>query len=74
MKKGSASRAFTSPSATPSARSLPKPMDVFWNTWSVEGFISEGLQPSELGWGTHETWKPKNAKKHKKRLQGGDLS
>jgi homospermidine synthase len=48
-------------------------MDVFWNTWSVEGFISEGLQPSELGWGTHETWRPKNAKKHKQRLQGGDL-
>jgi homospermidine synthase len=44
----------------------PKPMDVFWNTWSVEGFISEGLQPAELGWGTHENWKPKNAKKHKK--------
>ena len=43
----------------------PKPMDVFWNTWSVEGFISEGLQPAELGWGTHEKWKPKNAKKHK---------
>ncbi|RUX49377.1 homospermidine synthase, partial [Mesorhizobium sp. M7A.F.Ca.CA.002.09.1.1] len=43
----------------------PKPMDVFWNTWSVEGFISEGLQPAELGWGTHETWMPKNAKKHK---------
>ena len=32
----------------------PKPLDVFWNTWSVEGFISEGLQPAELGWGTHE--------------------
>ncbi|MCV0393845.1 MAG: homospermidine synthase [Rhizobiaceae bacterium] len=44
----------------------PKPMDVFWNTWSVEGFISEGLQPSELGWGTHEKWAPKNARKHKK--------
>ncbi|MDR7222031.1 homospermidine synthase [Aminobacter aminovorans] len=44
----------------------PKPMNVFWNTWSVEGFISEGLQPAELGWGTHETWKPKNAKKFKK--------
>ncbi|RUT96521.1 saccharopine dehydrogenase C-terminal domain-containing protein, partial [Mesorhizobium sp. M7A.T.Ca.TU.009.02.1.1] len=43
----------------------PKPMNVFWNTWSVEGFISEGLQPAELGWGTHETWMPKNAKKHK---------
>ena len=41
-----------------------KPMDVFWNTWSVEGFISEGLQPAELGWGTHETWKPANLKEH----------
>ncbi len=29
--------------------------NVFVNTWSVEGFISEGLQPAELGWGTHET-------------------
>ncbi|MVA95762.1 homospermidine synthase [Nitratireductor sp. CAU 1489] len=44
----------------------PKPMDVFWNTWSVEGFVSEGLQPAELGWGTHEKWKPKNARSHKK--------
>ncbi|MGE0280323.1 MAG: homospermidine synthase [Rhizobiaceae bacterium] len=43
----------------------PKPMNVFWNTWSVEGFISEGLQPAELGWGTHEKWMPKNGKKHK---------
>jgi homospermidine synthase len=42
----------------------PKPMDVFWNTWSVEGFISEGLQPAELGWGTHEKWMPKNGRKH----------
>ena len=39
----------------------PKPLNVFWNTWSAEGFISEGLQPSELGWGTHEKWKPENA-------------
>jgi len=44
----------------------PKPLNVFWNTWSVEGFISEGLQPAELGWGTHEKWMPKNAKKQKK--------
>ena len=44
----------------------PKPMNVFWNTWSVEGFIAEGLQPAELGWGTHEKWKPKNARKQKK--------
>ncbi len=32
----------------------PKPLDCFVNTWSVDGFISEGLQPAELGWGTHE--------------------
>ncbi|KXF76068.1 homospermidine synthase [Paramesorhizobium deserti] len=44
----------------------PKPLNVFWNTWSVEGFISEGLQPAELGWGTHEKWMPKNARKQKK--------
>ncbi len=42
----------------------PKPADVFVNTWSVEGFVSEGLQPSELGWGTHETWMPENAGTH----------
>ena len=38
-----------------------KPMGVFVNTWSVEGFVSEGLQPAELGWGTHEKWMPENA-------------
>ncbi len=42
----------------------PKPMDVFWNTWSVEGFVAEGLQPAELGWGTHERWMPENAREH----------
>jgi homospermidine synthase len=40
----------------------PKPRDVFVNTWSVEGFLSEGMQPAELGWGTHETWMPDNAR------------
>jgi homospermidine synthase len=43
----------------------PKPMNVFVNTWSVEGFVSEGLQPAELGWGTHEKWLPANARRHK---------
>jgi len=43
----------------------PKPMDVFVNTWSVEGFLSEGMQPAELGWGTHEKWMPANGRKHK---------
>jgi homospermidine synthase len=42
----------------------PKPADMFVNTWSVEGFVSEGLQPAELGWGTHEKWVPANARTH----------
>ncbi len=42
----------------------PKEPDVFVNTWSVEGFLSEGVQPSELGWGTHEKWMPENAHTH----------
>ena len=44
----------------------PKPMGVFVNTWSVEGFVSEGNQPAELGWGTHETWRPDNARDQEK--------
>src|SRR5262249_48390520 len=42
----------------------PKPMNVFVNTWSVEGFVSEGMQPAELGWGTHEKWMPDNGCTH----------
>jgi len=42
----------------------PKPANVFVNTWSVEGFLSEGMQPAELGWGTHEKWMPENGRKH----------
>jgi homospermidine synthase len=44
----------------------PKPIGVFHNTWSVEGFISEGLQPAELGWGTHEKKMPPEGRRHKK--------
>ena len=43
----------------------PKPRNVFVNTWSIEGFLSEGMQPAELGWGTHEKWAPPNAGFHK---------
>ena len=42
----------------------PKPMGTFVNTWSVEGFVSEGLQPAELGWGTHEKSLPPEGKRH----------
>ena len=43
----------------------PKALGRFVNTWSVEGFVSEGMQPAELGWGTHEKWTPPQAGKHK---------
>jgi homospermidine synthase len=38
---------------------------VFLNTWSVDGFISEGLQPAELGWGTHEKKLPPEGRRFK---------
>jgi homospermidine synthase len=40
----------------------PRPIGTFVNTWSVEGFIAEGLQPAEIGWGTHERWMPTTAR------------
>jgi homospermidine synthase len=42
----------------------PRPRGKFVNTWSVEGFVAEGLQPSELGWGTHEKSLPPAAQYH----------
>src|SRR6267378_2427838 len=33
---------------------IPKAPGEFVNTWSIDGFFSEGSQPAELGWGTHE--------------------
>jgi homospermidine synthase len=46
-------------------RGKPKPIHTFVNTWSIEGFISEGSQPAELGWGTHEKWMPDTGRKQK---------
>jgi homospermidine synthase len=42
----------------------PKRVGEFVNTWSVDGFVGEGSQPSELGWGTHEKEFPADAKRH----------
>ena len=42
----------------------PKPRNTFINTWSVDGFIAEGLQPAELGWGSHEKTLPPEGKRH----------
>jgi homospermidine synthase len=43
---------------------IPKQKDEFVNTWSIEGFLSEGMQPSELGWGTHEKHMPPEGARH----------
>ena len=42
----------------------PKQVNEFLNTWSIEGFMEEGMAPSELGWGTHEKKLPKGAMVH----------
>ena len=43
---------------------VPKRVGEFVNTWSVEGFVSEGSQPAELGWGTHERHFPADGGRH----------
>lgn len=43
---------------------IPKRKNEFVNTWSIDGFVSEGLQPAELGWGTHERHWPHDAASH----------
>ena len=36
----------------------------FVNTWSVDGFVGEGCQPSEFGWGSHERHFPSDGRRH----------
>jgi len=36
----------------------------FVNTWSVDGFVGEGCQPAELGWGSHERHFPADGQSH----------
>ena len=43
---------------------VPKRLQEFVNTWSVDGFVSEGAQPAELGWGTHEKALPPQGRHH----------
>jgi homospermidine synthase len=40
---------------------VPKQVDEFVNTWSVEGLYEEATAPAELGWGTHEGAPPAGA-------------
>lgn len=43
---------------------IPKKMGEFINTWSIDGFASESLQPAEMGWGTHEKNLPLDGREH----------
>ena len=43
---------------------VPKKVDEFVNTWSVEGFREEGTTTAEMGWGTHEKELPPYAVEH----------
>ena len=43
---------------------VPKKVGEFVNTWSIEGFVSEGMQPAELGWGSHERNFPDDGGRH----------
>jgi homospermidine synthase len=43
---------------------MPKAPGEFVNTWSIDGFVSEGSQPAELGWGTHERHFPPDGRRH----------
>ncbi len=43
---------------------IPKEPNEFVNTWSVDGFVSEGSQPAELGWGTHERNFPRDGRRY----------
>jgi homospermidine synthase len=42
----------------------PKEPGEFVNTWSIDGFVSEGSQPAELGWGSHERHFPADGRRH----------
>lgn len=43
---------------------LPKQVNEFVNTWSIEGFREEGTTTAEMGWGTHERELPDLAYTH----------
>ena len=43
---------------------IPKRRGEFVNTWSIDGFVGEGSQPAELGWGSHERHFPTDGQRH----------
>lgn len=53
------------------AAERPKRPNEFVNTWSIDGFVDELMQPAELSLGTHEPGKPPGAQWH--RAESGSL-
>jgi len=49
-------------SQIPASRKKP---GEFINTWSIDGLVGEGLQPAELGWGSHEKYFPEDGERHR---------
>jgi homospermidine synthase len=45
----------------PAQRKVP---GEFVNTWSIDGLVGEGMQPAELGWGSHEKELPADGARH----------
>jgi homospermidine synthase len=45
---------------------LRKRAGEFVNTWSIDGFVGEGCQPTELGWGSHESTLPADGNRQEK--------
>ena len=48
----------------------PRAAGEFVGTWSVDGFLGEGVQPAELGWGTHEVDLPADGRRHEGEAPG----
>ena len=63
-RASSASRSIHIAERDTQVTNKPKQPNEFVNTWSVDGFVSEGCQPAELGWGTHERNFPRDGKRH----------
>ena len=48
---------------------IPRVLNEFCNTWSVQGFYEEGIAPVEVAWGSHEKHVPRGAYFHDRPLE-----
>ncbi|NLL84625.1 MAG: homospermidine synthase [Lentisphaerae bacterium] len=46
------------------ASQRPKRQGEFVNTWSIDGYVAELMQPVEIAFGTAEKWRPRGAHEH----------